>query len=111
MEIGKRYPPVMQEKTGRAGQSRAVEGISGQRMPCGGKMRPDLVACALADAAAHEHERGIGIIGFDEAGDIPSGQGASRVTSVCRTGSGSLVWRTRVLFRVSVSRRRATVKS
>ena len=68
----------MQEKTGRAGQSRAVEGISGQRMPCGGKMRPDLVACALADAAAHEHERGIGIIGFDEAGDIPSGQGGQQ---------------------------------
>ena len=101
----------MQKKTGRAGQFRAIEGISGQRVPRGGEMRPDLVARALADAAADEHEQGIGIIGFDEAGDVPGGQGSSRVTSVCRTGSGSSVWRTRVLFRVSVSRRRATVKS
>ena len=61
MEIGKRDPPVMQKKTGRAGQFRAIEGISGQRVPRGGEMRPDLVARALADAAADEHERGIGI--------------------------------------------------
>ena len=54
----------MQKKTGRAGQFRAIEGISGQRVPRGGEMRPDLVARALADAAADEHERGIGIIGW-----------------------------------------------
>ena len=68
----------MQKKTGRAGQFRAVEGISGQRVPRGGEMRPDLVACALADAAADEHERGIGIIGFDETGDVPGGQGSQQ---------------------------------
>ena len=101
----------MQKKTGGAGQFRAIEGISGQRVPRGGEMRPDLVARALADAAADEHERGIGIIGFDEAGDVTGGQGSQQGNMVCRTGSGSSVWRTRVLFRVSVSRRRATVKS
>lgn len=41
-------------------------------------MRPDLVARALADAAADEHERGIGIIGFDEAGDVTGGQGSQQ---------------------------------
>ena len=68
----------MQKKTGRAGQFRAIEGISGQRVPRGGEMRPDLVARALADAAADEHERGIRIIGFDEAGDVPGGQGSQQ---------------------------------
>lgn len=32
----------------------------------------------LADAAADEHERGIGIIGFDETGDVPGGQGSQQ---------------------------------
>ena len=68
----------MQKKTGGAGQFRAIEGISGQRVPRGGEMRPDLVARALADAAADEHERGMGIIGFDEAGDVPGGQGSQQ---------------------------------
>ena len=111
MEIGKRDPPVMQKKTGGAGQFRAIEGISGQRVPRSGEMRPDLVARALADAAADEHERGIGIIGFDEAGDVTGGQGSQQGNIGMPHRIGIVGMRTRVLFRVSVSRRRATVKS